>query len=306
LSEPNRPTARGDGLSSPANPVAAPQVARYAGLGQILFPSNRDGSTNIFLFQSDGSEPKNLTHDQDQNGDPAWSPDGTRIVFTSNRNGELDIYAMDADGDNVKQLTSHQGTNRAPNWSPDGKRIVFASDRRTANGNMEVFVMDADGSNQTKLTNDNGFAGDPAWSPDGTKIVFAAKPDGQSGFRVYVMDADGNNVQTITQRSNTFGMVYPAWSPDGKTIVYGDTTIDSQELYLCDSDGSHRRQVTKLGGSNARPAWSPDGKYIAFQHIDNGASLSSLYIMEADGSNPVEIIKAEGPSETGRPSWKQK
>jgi Tol biopolymer transport system component len=70
--------------------------------------------------------------------------------------------------------------------------------------------------------------------------------------------------------------------------------------------GANRKQITRLGGSNARPAWSPDGKYIAFQHMDGNSQFSSLYIMEADGSNPVEIIKAEGPAETGRPSWKPK
>jgi Tol biopolymer transport system component len=166
--------------------------------------------------------------------------------------------------------------------------------------------MDADGSNQINLTKDAGFHGDPAWSPDGTKIVFASKPQGQAGFRVSVMDADGAHVQAITQRNNAVGVVYPAWSPDGKSIVYGDWTLDSLELYLCDSDGSNRRQLTKLGGTNARPAWSPDGKYIAFQHVDGNSQFSSLWIMEADGANPVEIVKGEGPSEAGRPAWKPK
>jgi serine/threonine protein kinase len=282
----------------------SPAAARYAGVGELLFPSNREGSTNIFQFQSDGTQGKNLTKDQDQNGDPAWSPDGARIAFTTNRNGDLDIYVMDADGGNQKQLTGHQGTNRSPNWSPDGKRIVFNSDRDNKDG-MNVYVMDADGANQLRLTNDPGFHGDPAWSPDGTKIVFASKPDGQNGFRVCTMNADGTNVQIVTQRPNSIGVVYPAWSPDGKSIIYGDWTLDSLELYLCDSDGANRRQLTKLGGTNARPAWSPDGKYIAFQHMDGG-NFSSLWIMEADGSNPAEIVKNEGPAETGRPSWKPK
>jgi Tol biopolymer transport system component len=98
------------------------------------------------------------------------------------------------------------------------------------------------------------------------------------------------------------GCVFPAWSPDGKKIIFSDDVPDGLELFICDLDGTHKRQMTKLGSTNTRPAWSPDGKYIAFQHFEDN-SLSSLYMMEADGGKPVEILKADGPIMGGRASW---
>ncbi|MFL5241494.1 MAG: protein kinase domain-containing protein [Gemmataceae bacterium] len=291
-------------VPAPANvprPAANIVTAPFAAEGQLVISSNRTGNTNLFLINADGASPQNLTKDSDQNGEPACSPDGKYIAFSSNRQGPTDIYLMNADGGNVKPLTKNQGWNRSPAWSPDGKRIAFVSDR---DGNSEIYVMDADGANQTNLTNDPGFDGDPAWSPNGAKIVFVSKRDNNRGLRLYTMDADGKNVEPLTQRDNIFGHVYPAWSPDGKKIVYSDDTPDSQELFICDADGTHKKQLTRLGSLNTRPAWSPDGKYIAFQHVNWETNQGALFMTDAEGVNLAEILNTDGPIQGGRPAWK--
>ena len=78
------------------------------------------------------------------------------------------------------------------------------------------------------------------------------------------------------------------------------------ELFVRDLDGQNKKQLTRLGGQNSLAAWSPDGKKIAFQHSQRGAPVGSLYIMNADGSDPKEIIRGEGPIEGGRPAWRPK
>jgi len=270
---------------------------------QLLFASNRTGNSEIFLIGADGSDPKNLTDNPASDVDPAWSPDGKKIAFASDRSGAFAIHVMDADGNNVMQLTKEaDAVDRQPAWSPDGKRIAF---RRGVGNRWDIAIMDAEGANPTILTNTSARNTDPAWSPDGKKIAFASQTIGK-GYSVYVMDPDGSNIQDVSHSENRRGNVFPAWSPDGKKIVYGEAVGAAVEIFVCDIDGSSNKQLTQLGGNNSHAAWSPDGKKIAFMHFSPVDRTAALYIMEATGDNPKEILKDEGTVQGGRPAWKPK
>ena len=126
---------------------------------RIAFTSNRDGDSEIYVMNADGSGVTRLTN---SGGDhPSWSPDGRRIAFTSNGDGDSEIYVMNADGSGVTRLTNNDavGINDF-SWSPDGRRIAFTSN---GDGDSEIYVMNADGSGVTRLTNSGGYH--PSWSP---------------------------------------------------------------------------------------------------------------------------------------------
>ena len=54
---------------------------------RIAFTSNRDGKSEIYLMNPDGSGVTRLTNNEFDDKDPAWSPDGNKISFTSERDG---------------------------------------------------------------------------------------------------------------------------------------------------------------------------------------------------------------------------
>jgi Tol biopolymer transport system component len=270
---------------------------------KLLYASNRTGHVDIFLINADGTSPKSLTDSPSVDAYPAWSPDGKKIAFASDREGVFAIYVMDADGSNVKKLTSDNLMDRYPTWSPDGQKIAFS--RMLTPSNQEIFVIDADGSNPTNLTNNSAHDASAAWSPDGKKIAFTSSRAGP-GFRVYVMDADGKNVQDVSKADTAYAYLCPAWSPDGKKLAFSEGGGNEAEIYACDADGNNKKQLTSLGAQNTQCAWSPDGKKIAFQHFEPGDDAGSLYLMDVDGKNPTEILKAEGPLEGGKPAWKPK
>ena len=173
---------------------------------KIAFTSNRDGNSEIYVMNTNGTNPVRLTQNPAADSSPTWSPDGKRIAFTSNPKGVYDIYAINIDGTNRINLTQSSSGDFGADWSPDGKQIVYGSNI----GNEEIYIIDADGSNPRNLSRHARADRHPAWSPDGTKIAFSSDREGE--FDIYVMNDDGSNPVNLThnQPGRNRG---PAWQP---------------------------------------------------------------------------------------------
>ncbi|MCX6021567.1 MAG: hypothetical protein NTZ05_07525, partial [Chloroflexi bacterium] len=107
------PTATPRPLGSPtptATPVPQPHIA---------FISNRDGNTELYVMNTDGSGQTRLTANLGAEDTlPAWSPNGRYIAFSSG--GSISVAAVD--GSDTRSLAN--GGSR-PAWSPDGLHIAF-------------------------------------------------------------------------------------------------------------------------------------------------------------------------------------
>jgi Tol biopolymer transport system component len=225
----------------------------------------------IYVSQVDGSHLRKLTVDgptDGRNGEPAWSPDGTRIAFSSaDGRGGIAIYVIDADGKNLTRLSAQGAYDVSPTWSPDGKRIAFQSMRDSTGYDgvnswldPEIYVMNADGTNQVRLAEHLGHNDyTPAWSPDGRRIAYVS--DAIDHTHIYLINTDGTNRVQLT--SGDHENYDPAWSPDGSRIVFSR----DRDLFVVDADGTHLTLLTSGGsgvGALHGAAWSPDGLTIAF------------------------------------------
>ena len=256
--------------------------------GRIAFYSDRDGDDEIYVMNADGSDLAQLTENDSDDHDPAWSPDGGRIAFTSERDNDseiYDIYVMNADGSGVEQMTDGC-SNRSPAWSPDGGRIAFVS-------RGDIYVMNSDGSGVEQLTGKASAS---------CEELFFSDRDGDGYGEAYIRNADGSvelftDYESIDWDSADGG---PSWSPDGDRIAFQSHRGGDDEIYVMNADGSGVEQLTDndfpLDGG---PSWSPDGGRIAFRSYRDGDleiyrdGVMEIYVMNADGSGEQRLTYNE-------------
>ena len=85
---------------------------------RIAFVSNRTGSKEIWIANSDGSNQTQLTFFNGPSvGSPRWSPEGKSIAFDGYAGGSSDIYVMPVEGGKPVRLTSDAANEVRPSWS---------------------------------------------------------------------------------------------------------------------------------------------------------------------------------------------
>ena len=271
---------------------------------KLAFVSRRDGNSEIYVINADGSGQESLTQHPARDSHPSWSRDGRKLAFVSRRDGNSEIYVMNADGSGLRNVTRAPSNDLRPAWSPDGRAIAFVkiiqtkcapnSDGTPCNKNTArpgfsyepyLYVVNGDGSGLRRLTTTHPtYLVNPSWSADGKTIRFGR----------YLVHADGSG-QTGLPNVPFAG----AWSPDGQRFAFalidtspGNRTDEDHGLWVVNADGSNRRQLTRYNvGSN--PVWSPDGRRIAFRRLNwppvpsagnSDLYVADLYVVNADGS----------------------
>lgn len=289
---------------------------------KITFASNRDGKSQIYLMNTDGTGQSRLSNNVANDEAPKWSPDNSRLVFQSDRDYQggtddsvsapAEIYTMKWDGTQQTRLTNNLYDDSAPTWSPDGTKIAFQSARNGVN--YQIYVMNADGSGQVNISNSSANDMQPAWSPDGTKIAFASDRDHAAFSNIYVMSANGTNQTRVTASGIGTRDDQPTWSPDGAKLAFTSsrdslvmtwTETDenggvvtktrlqiNKEIYVINSDGSNPIRLTNTLENDDSPVWSNDGVSIVFRsdrERDCFDPTEQIWVMNADGSNQLDL-----------------
>jgi Tol biopolymer transport system component len=153
-------------------------------------------------MNADGTSKRRVTHSNQLNGSPVWSPDGQKILFERYYGGSrMELYTMNVDG-TTKQKIARIRTRTdlagfwcaCPAWSPDGTKIAYEA---IVGKNPAIFVMNADGRERTQITHRTRTREEnPDWSPDGTQIAFYSERFGNA--EIVVMNPDGTKQRRIT------------------------------------------------------------------------------------------------------------
>lgn len=178
---------------------------------QIAFHSDRDGSYDVYVMRSDGTDEHLLAGNPQNEGFPLWSPDGQRILYVRTFSAEAStLYDIKPDGSDGHRLTfASIPFTYGASYSPDGRWIAFTSGYESAYDIYRIPATGSDGSDAIRLTDQPYSDYAPAWSPDGRWIAYVSNRDGNP--EIYRMRADGSDRQRLTDDPGNDQL--PTWSP---------------------------------------------------------------------------------------------
>lgn len=223
---------------------------------RIIYLSNASGGVDLFLTDSRGSNPKQLTANSATNRFPSVTPDGRFIVFTSDRAGPPNIWRMDLDGGNQKQLTDGFFDN-SPHVSPDGGWIVYQS----YSGKPILRKIGIDGGQPVQLT--DYISARPVFSPDGKQIACVYQENVGSPVKIAILSSEGGPPLKILPVAPE-AEANIRWSADGREIVYVSADKGVSNLWAQPIDGKPPRQITDFTSDRIFGFdFSRDGKQLA-------------------------------------------
>lgn len=168
-----------------------------------------NGYKDLYIFNTETEELKQITNDFYNDISPAWAPDGKHIAFSSDRtsygnSGAANIFIIDDDGKNIRYLTYGKEKDDAPAFSPDGKFLAYTSD---ASGSYNVYLIQNPLSlthkykpiEVNKITHSIGAIFDPEWT-DNDDLLFGTFE--QRSFQIRLIDNITNRLDSsafITQ-----------------------------------------------------------------------------------------------------------
>jgi TolB protein len=209
-----------------------------------------NGSTEIYVINSDGSTLVRVTVNEVDDDSPAWAPDSTRLALRVDEvdpssTGDSNVVVTPVDGPGITLLGP--GTN--PVWSPDGTLVAMTV---LEGGRTRIWVQAGDGEQRRRVTDVSVAAAPPAWSADGQRIAFAS-----SGL--FVVELASGSVAPLTADPGST----PAWSVAGP-VAFATPGSPSPGVFAIDSDGTGLRRLTSNLDLGAVPVWSPDGRGLLF------------------------------------------
>ncbi len=213
---------------------------------QISFTSDAGGGDNIWIMNSDGSDPKQVTKEKFRLlNNATWMPDGNYLVarkhFSSERSiGAGEMWQYHITGGTGLQLTKRKNDQQdvnEPNISPDGKYLYYSEDmypggyfQYNKDPNKEIYAIqkyDFETGKTSTITGGPGGAARPQVSRDGKLLAFIKRV--RTKTVLYIHDLQTNEEWPIYDQLNKdqqeawaiFG-VYPnfSWTPDNKEIIF--------------------------------------------------------------------------------------
>ncbi len=180
----------------------------------IAFDSREKGNGNIYVINSNGGTPRQLTTNTAEDNIPRWSGDGQWIYFSSNRTGTFQIWKISVDGSKEIQVTKKGGYSAYESY--DGNDLYFVKSGQ--NDIMKLSFASGVEDPVDKHLNDLRWG---AWIVS-EKGIYFAKDDTSGQSIIYFYNFADRKVNQIIKPPKKMWMDSDAMtvSPDGRYLLY--------------------------------------------------------------------------------------
>jgi len=308
---------------------------------KITFLSDRGGAENVWIADADGSNPKQLSQDeQSEFASPVWTPDGYYVMtsrFTQFPIGAAELWMYHIKGGAGVQVTkSHTKPDTSPRkWinalgpslSKDGRFLYYAS-RQHADGFYNVTFPLSQIVRRNLITGDEdtvtqapGSAMRPEISPDGNLLAYATRTETETGLRIRDLKNGEEHwlkypVQRDDQESLFTRDFLPNYSftPDGKEVVaaYGGKIHRISVATSADTEIPFTAKISRELGPDLnldlRVEEGPVKLRLIQQPVQSPdgkrivfSALTHLYVMDIPGGTPHRLTAATMPE--FMPAW---
>jgi len=251
---------------------------------KITFIATRSGKKEVYVADFDGSNVRQLTHDNTISVHPSFSPDGRRIAYTGYQSGYADVYVIDLGSGSRNRIVNFPGTNSGAAFSPNGSELALTISK---DGNPELYTVGANGGGARRLTRTRGVESGPTWSPDGSEIIYSSDQGGSP--QLYRISSSGGSGQLLST-----GRGYctePNWSPDGTKVAFNVRSGGDFQVSILDLKGGGTRTLS----TGQDPVWGADSRHVIF--TEGGA----LYMLDTVSSRRTKVL--DGLGKITEPSW---
>jgi len=233
---------------------------------KIVFNSNRTGNFEIWMCDSDGSNPRPITSLGRYCGSPHLSPDGQRVTFDSALEGQWEIYVTNANGGKPQRLTTHPAIDALTSWSRDGRWVYFFSDR---SGENQIWKVPAGGGAAVPVTRKGGFQA--VESPDG-QWVYYTKSDGASSL--WRVPKDGGEESQVLESVDKRAF---AIANEGIYFVPKPESLGRYTIQFFNFATKKIRTIFTIDGEiDIYLSSSSDGRWILYSQVDQDGSDLTL------------------------------
>jgi serine/threonine protein kinase len=257
--------------SEPASetaPAFSPDGASIVYASDVGSPQTHHIMTrSVASLGSGRNQPLALTSGQQDDTDPVWSPDGSRLAFLRRTGNEtLQAVVIPARGGPERTISTlpgfRPGARTYLTWAPGGEALVTAHQLNGAFA-IRLYRVPLSGGPEQAITNGPEGAQDvsPAFSPDGRWLAYLRWENGAT-YELWAVPQPGGKAKLLV--TSPVPITTFAWKPDSRTILYGGGAISTGELSQVTVDGRSAPAPFALEGASDQITIAPHGGRLAY------------------------------------------
>jgi Tol biopolymer transport system component len=238
---------------------------------------------------------------------PAISPDGRWLAYEhvpefSNQN-QIEVRLLDLASGRSQPVGDPNHSRRDPAWSLTGWLAIYDVIDEA------YHAIHSESGATILFRNQIGEPG--SWHPDGKRFLASEIFDESSEILVsaasgHLLVYDIRDTSRILDLTKEYYLedIGGVFAPDGLQIAFTRKYLDpmrwttGRQVWVMDLDAADGQVLSERQLTNAplynhyALAWSPDSQQIAFMRFNlaNLADSPELWLMNADGSNPVQLV----------------